>query len=144
VLQNKLCSDVTCANIKNYQAHNMPTFLLTALLPWEEVACSRSHLPTVAHFCHIWSLHGVQEFTLIEGIVAFLHLHSAISSACKKISRWRNAPSIAGDLQGLFPSNQEFCKASLAGDVCCICLGTMLRGGHVKKVHYGHLYQTHR
>ena len=40
---------------------------------------------TVAHFLHIWSLHGLQ-FTLIDGVLA-LHLHSALSSAGKKICR---------------------------------------------------------
>lgn len=101
------------------------------------------HALTVAHFCHIWSLHGVQ-FTLIDGVLA-LHLHAAISSACKKIAQRRNVHSIARDLHGLFPnaSDQELRKASLAGDVCCICLGTMSTGGHVKKVPCGHLYHTH-
>ena len=101
------------------------------------------HLLTVAHFCHIWSLHGVQ-FTLIDGVLA-LHLHSAVSSACKKIAQRRNMSAIARDLQGLFPnaSDQELRKASLAGDVCCICLGSMSTGGHVKKVRCGHLYHTH-
>ncbi len=101
------------------------------------------HALTVAHFSHIWSLHGVQ-FTLIDGVLA-LHLHAAISSACKKIAQRRNIHSIARDLQGLFPnaSDQELRKASLAGDVCCICLGTMSTGGHVKKVPCGHLYHTH-
>lgn len=101
------------------------------------------HALTVAHFCHIWTLHGVQ-FTLIDGVLA-LHLHAAISSACKKIAQRRNVHSIARDLHGLFPnaSDQELRKASLAGDVCCICLGTMSTGGHVKKVPCGHLYHTH-
>lgn len=101
------------------------------------------HALTVAHFCHIWALHGVQ-FTLIDGVLA-LHLHSAISSACKKIAQRRNIHSIARDLHGLFPnaSDQELRKASVAGDVCCICLGTMSTGGHVKKVPCGHLYHTH-
>jgi hypothetical protein len=99
------------------------------------------HLLTVAHFCHIWSLHGVQ-FTLIDGVLA-LHLHSALSSGCKKITERRNIYSIARDLQLVFPiaSEQELRKASLAGDVCCICLNTMTN--NVKKVHCGHLYHTH-
>ena len=36
----------------------------------------------------------------------------------------------------------ELEKASSAGDVCCICLGTMSMG-NVKKVGCGHLYHTH-
>ena len=102
-----------------------------------------NHALTVAHFLHIWSLHGVQ-FTLIDGVLA-LHLHSAISSACKKVAQRRNISLIARDLHGMFPnaSDVELRKASAAGDVCCICLGTMSTGGHVKKVHCGHLYHTH-
>ena len=105
-----------------------------------EMAC---HTLTVAHFCHIWSLNGVQ-FTLIDGILA-LHLHSAISSTCKKLERRRNVHNIARDLQGQFPNatEEELKKASTAGDVCCICLGSMTTGGNVKKIHCGHLYHTH-
>lgn len=101
------------------------------------------HMLTIAHFCHIWSLHGVQ-FTLIDGVLA-LHLHSAVSTACRKIAQRRNVYSIARDLQGQFPNatDEELKKASSAGDVCCICLGTMSSGGHVKKVKCGHLYHTH-
>jgi len=105
-----------------------------------EVIC---HLLTVAHFLHIWSLHGVQ-FNLIDGVLA-LHLHSALSSACRKVAQRRNLNTIARDLQDLFPnaSDEELRKASAAGDVCCICLGTMTTCGHVKKVRCGHLYHTH-
>jgi len=105
-----------------------------------EMAC---HTLTVAHFCHIWSLNGVQ-FTLIDGILA-LHLHSAISSTCKKLERRRNVYNIARDLQGQFPNatEEELKKASIAGDVCCICLGSMTTGGNVKKIHCGHFYHTH-
>ena len=101
-----------------------------------------SHILTVAHFLHIWSLHGVQ-FTLIDGVLA-LHLHSALSSACKKIAQRRNIHTIARDLNGLFPnaSETELQKAAQAGDVCCICLGTMSTG-HVKILKCGHLYHTH-
>jgi hypothetical protein len=101
------------------------------------------HVLTIAHFCHIWSLHGIQ-FTLIDGVLA-LHLHSAVSTACRKIAQRRNVYSIARDLQGHFPnaSDEELKQASAAGDVCCICLGTMSSGGHVKKVKCGHLYHTH-
>lgn len=105
-----------------------------------EVLC---HLLTIAHFCHIWSLHGLQ-FTLIDGVLA-LHLHSAISSTCKKCAQRRNTHSILRDLESVFPNatDQELTKASVAGDVCCICLNTMSTGGHVKKVCCGHLYHTH-
>ena len=101
------------------------------------------HVLSVAHFCHIWSLHGVQ-FTLIDAVLA-LHLYATISSACRKVTRRRNIHGIAKDLQSHFPnaSDEELRKASAAGDVCCICLGTMSTGGHVKKVPCGHLYHTH-
>ena len=123
-------------------AHARRLAILDTAIFGLELLC---HVLTVAHFLHIWSLHGVQ-FTLIDGVLA-LHLHSALSSACKKIAQRRNLFVIARDLHGMFPdaSEQELRKASLAGDVCCICLGTMSTGisGHVKKVHCGHLYHTH-
>ena len=121
-------------------AHNRRLSIMDSAMFALELLC---HLLTVAHFSHIWTLHGVQ-FTLIDGVLA-LHLHSAISGAFKKIAQRRNVHSIVRDLHGLFPnaSDQELQKASLAGDVCCICLGTMSTGGHVKKVHCGHLYHTH-
>eukprot|EP00550_Attheya_septentrionalis_P010255 CAMPEP_0198288394 /NCGR_PEP_ID=MMETSP1449-20131203/6896_1 /TAXON_ID=420275 /ORGANISM="Attheya septentrionalis, Strain CCMP2084" /LENGTH=936 /DNA_ID=CAMNT_0043986513 /DNA_START=68 /DNA_END=2878 /DNA_ORIENTATION=- len=97
---------------------------------------------TVAHFLHIWSLHGMQ-FTLIDGVLA-LHLHSALAAAAKKISERRNLNRIARDLDGFFrdATELEMRKTSAAGDVCCICLGTMSTG-NVKKVGCGHLYHTH-
>jgi hypothetical protein len=100
-----------------------------------------THALTVGHFLHIWSLHGVQ-FTLIDGVLA-LHLHSALSSASKKIAERRNLYRIARDLDGLFDdaSELDLRKASVTGDVCCICLGTMSTG-NVKKVGCGHLYHT--
>lgn len=101
------------------------------------------HILTVAHFCHIWALHGVQ-FTLIDGVLA-LHLHSAISTSCAKLARRRNVHKIARDLEGHFPNatDEELKQASTDGDVCCICLGSMTKGGNVKKVHCGHIYHTH-
>jgi hypothetical protein len=100
-----------------------------------------NHILTVGHFLHIWSLYGVQ-FTLIDGVLA-LHLHSALSSASRKISERRNLYRIARDMDGMFEdaTELELRKASAAGDVCCICLGTMTMG-NVKKVGCGHLYHT--
>jgi len=82
-------------------------------------------LLTIAHFLHIWSLHGVQ-LTLIDGVLA-LHLHSAIQSASKKILERRQLYKIARDMHGAFAdaSDLDLRKAAAAGDVCCICLGTM-------------------
>ena len=82
-------------------------------------------LITVAHFAHIWSLHGVQ-FTLIDGVLA-LHLHSAMSHAAKKIAERRNMYYISRDMDGRFEDATELDlrKAAESGDVCCICLGTM-------------------
>jgi hypothetical protein len=94
---------------------------------------------TVAHFLHIWSLHGLQ-FTLIDGVLA-LHLHSALSSAGKKIQERNNLNRIARDLDGLFEDASEL-DMRKAGDVCCICLVTMTTG-NVKRVGCGHLYHTH-
>jgi hypothetical protein len=101
------------------------------------------HIFTISHFCHIWTLHGVQ-FTLIDGVLA-LHLHSAISTACAKLARRRNIYKIARDLEGHFPdaTDEELKQASADGDVCCICLGSMTKGGNVKKVSCGHIYHTH-
>lgn len=121
-------------------AHSRRLSILDSVVFVLEMIC---HLLTIAHFCHIWSLHGIQ-FTLIDGVLA-LHLHSAVSTACKKVAQRRNVHSIAQELQGQFPNatDDELKKASATGDVCCICLGTMSSGGHVKKVKCGHLYHTH-
>ena len=96
---------------------------------------------TIAHFLHVWGLHGVT-FNLVDGVLA-LHLHSAISAFGKKIAERRNHNRIARDLDKCFndATDMELQKASAVGDVCCICLGTMTMG-HVKKVGCGHLYHT--
>jgi len=95
----------------------------------------------IAHFLHIWSLHGIA-FNLVDGVLA-LHLHTAISAAGKKIAERRNHNRIARDLDTFFEdaSELEMRKASAVGDVCCICLGTMSMG-NVKKIGCGHLYHT--
>ena len=101
-----------------------------------------AYVLTVAHFLHIWSLHGLH-FTLIDGVLA-LHLHSALSAAGKKIAERQNLNRIARDLEGLFKdaNDMELMKASATGDVCCICMGTMSTG-NIKKVACGHMYHTH-
>jgi len=98
-------------------------------------------LITTSHFIHIWTLHGIT-FNLVDGVLA-LHLHSAISAIGKKISERRNHNRIARDLNKFFEdaTEIELKKACVAGDVCCICLGTMSMG-NVKKVGCGHLYHT--
>ena len=98
--------------------------LETTIFPLQLLA----YLLTVAHFLHIWSLHGVQ-FTLIDGVLA-LYLHSAIASA------------FARDLDGVFEdaAELELRKAMVSGDVCCVCLSSMT--SHVKKVACGHLYHA--
>eukprot|EP00545_Synedropsis_sp_CCMP1620_P006790 CAMPEP_0119006956 /NCGR_PEP_ID=MMETSP1176-20130426/2658_1 /TAXON_ID=265551 /ORGANISM="Synedropsis recta cf, Strain CCMP1620" /LENGTH=763 /DNA_ID=CAMNT_0006958993 /DNA_START=120 /DNA_END=2407 /DNA_ORIENTATION=- len=95
---------------------------------------------TVAHFLHIWTLHGLQ-FTLIDGVLA-LHLHSALSAAGKKIAERRNLNRIARDLDAMFEDATEMELAKSTDIFCCICLGTMSTGS-VKKVGCGHLYHTH-
>ncbi len=121
-------------------AHNRRLSLLDTAIFCLDMTC---HLLTVAHFCHIWALHGVQ-FTLIDGVLA-LHLHSAISTACAKLARRRNVFKIAQDLEGHFSNatDDELKQAATAGDVCCICLGSMSKGGNVKKAQCGHMYHTH-
>lgn len=51
---------------------------------------------------------------------------------------------ISRDLDGFFEdaSEADIEKASMSGDVCCICLCTMCVG-NVKKVGCGHLYHSH-
>lgn len=97
---------------------------------------------TIIHFLHVWVLHGLT-FNLVDGVLA-LHLHSAISAFGKKIHERRNHNRIAKELDTFFrdATDMELEKASIAGDVCCICLGTMSMG-NVKKVGCGHLYHTH-
>jgi len=99
-------------------------------------------LVTVLHFIHVWVLHGIT-FNLVDGVLA-LHLHSAVSAFGKKVAERRNHNRIARDLNSNFcdATHIELSKASTAGDVCCICLGTMTLG-NVKKVGCGHLYHTH-
>jgi len=96
---------------------------------------------TIGHFLHIWYLHGLG-VGLVDGVLA-LHLHTAVSLACKKIAERRNIHKIARDLDSLFTTATELerQKASANADVCCICL-TTLSIGHVKKVGCGHLYHS--
>ena len=93
---------------------------------------------TFAHFVHIWSLHGIT-FGLVDGVLV-LHLHSALSHMGKKILERRNLHRIARDLNAIFQDASEH-EMKKAGDICCICLGS-LSIGHVKKVGCGHLYHT--
>jgi hypothetical protein len=98
------------------------------------------HFLTVAHFTHIWMLHGIQ-FSLIDGVLA-LHLHSAVSAAAKKIAERRHLNRVARELNGRFEdaTDLELRKAAASGDVCCICLANMNTAAQVKKVGCGHLY----
>ena len=123
-----------------------------------------SHVLTILHFLHIWSLHGFS-FGLVDGVLG-LHLHSAVTSAGRKIADRRGRRRLARDLDSHFQdaTELELRKASAAGDVCCICLGTMSpvgagaagsiavgasSGGSgasnsatVKKIGCGHLYHA--
>mmetsp|Transcript_17491 Transcript_17491/g.31743 ORF Transcript_17491/g.31743 Transcript_17491/m.31743 type:complete len:1020 (+) Transcript_17491:334-3393(+) len=98
-------------------------------------------LVTISHFLHIWALHGTS-FGLVDGVLA-LHLHSTISMIGKKIAERRNAHRISRELNSNFPdaNDLDIRKASAAGDVCCICLNSMMVGG-VKKVGCGHMFHT--
>jgi len=61
----------------------------------------------------------------------------------KKITERRNLHRIQREIDSKFPdaTDLEIRKASAAGDVCCICLNTMLIG-EIKKVPCGHLFHT--
>jgi Ring finger domain/CUE domain len=103
---------------------------------------------TIAHFLHIWTLHGLH-FTFIDGVIA-LQLHAAILSAVKKLAERRAQQRIAREMDALFANatDVDLHQAAAAGDVCCICLGTMSaapateKPGGVKKVACGHLYHA--
>ena len=116
---------------------------------------------TILHFIHIWTLHGIH-FTFIDGVIA-LHLHSSATAALKKVHDRRATYRIARDMDERFhnATEHDLQKAQVAGDVCCICLGTMhyfptktpsrhkaptppcrSPTGNVKKVACGHLYHT--
>ncbi|GAX27368.1 autocrine motility factor receptor [Fistulifera solaris] len=100
-----------------------------------------NHLVTVSHFIHIWCEKGLS-LTLLDGVLS-LQVHSALSSASKKIAERRDLFRIARDMNGRFDdaSDIEIRKATATGDVCCICLGSMT-SGNVKKIGCGHLYHT--
>lgn len=98
---------------------------------------------TIIHYVHIWCLHGVK-FALIDGVLA-LHLHSAISSASKKIAERRNMKKISRDMHVNFENATtiDLQKAAANQDVCCICLGSIsCFTNHVKKLSCNHLYHT--
>ncbi|KAL7541602.1 hypothetical protein ACHAXR_011055 [Thalassiosira sp. AJA248-18] len=98
-------------------------------------------LVMVAHLLHIWALHGAS-WGLIDGVLA-LHIHSTISNLGSKIAERRNTNRISRELNSSFPdaSELDIRKSSAAGDVCCICLNSMIVGS-VKKVGCGHLFHA--
>ena len=97
---------------------------------------------TISHFLHVWSLHGTAGLSLVDGVLA-LHLHSTISLIGKKIAERRNMHRVTREINNSFPdaSDLDIRKSSAAGDVCCICLNSLLVGG-VKKIACGHLFHT--
>ena len=97
---------------------------------------------TIAHFFHIWSMHGNATLSAIDGILV-LHLHSTISVIGKKIVERRNIHRVTREINSSFPdaSDKDIRKASAVGDVCCICLNSLLVGG-VKKLRCSHLFHT--
>lgn len=100
-----------------------------------------NHILTIAYFCHIWSQYGIH-FSMIDGVIV-INLHSAVTAASKKIAERRNMYRINRDMDSMFEdaSEIELKKAVSAGDVCCICRGTMTLGT-TKKVGCGHIYHT--
>jgi hypothetical protein len=97
---------------------------------------------TIAHYLHIWSMHGDATLSAVDGILV-LHLHSTISVIGKKIIERRNIHRVTREINSSFPdaSDKDIRKASAVGDVCCICLNSLLVGG-VKKLRCGHLFHT--
>lgn len=97
---------------------------------------------TIAHFLHVWSLHGNAALSVVDGILV-LHLHSTISLIGKKIAERRNIHRVTREINKSFPdaSDKDIRIASAAGDVCCICLSSLLVGG-AKKLKCGHLFHT--
>jgi len=120
-------------------AHSRRISILDTTIFSLDMTC---HILTIAHFCQIWAFYGIQ-FTLIDGVLA-LHLHSAIATACAKLARRRNIHKITRDLEEHFSNvtDEELKQASIDGDVCCICLGSMTKGVNVKKAPCGHIYHT--
>lgn len=72
-----------------------------------------------------------------------LHLHSSAARILQKIYERRAMHRISREINNNFPdaSDIDLRKAHAAGDVCCICLNSMLVGS-VKKVCCGHLFHT--
>jgi hypothetical protein len=99
-----------------------------------------THLLTVAHMLHVWSLHGFQ-WSLIDGVLA-LHMISGIVVTMQTVKERANAYRIARDLHGAFPDATplELRKANNAKDVCSICLGGLTT--KVKKIGCGHLFHA--
>ena len=114
--------------------------ILDSVIFYLKMCC---HILTVGQYFHTWYLYGVR-LTLIDGLIS-LHIYSTISAACTKVARRRNIRNISRNLNGLFPdaTDEDLKRASISGDVCCICLGTMSTGGNVKKITCGHLFHTH-
>ncbi|KAL3821673.1 hypothetical protein ACHAXA_006093, partial [Cyclostephanos tholiformis] len=110
----------------------------TAIFAFEMIALCL----TIAHFLHVWSLHGTAGLSLVDGVLA-LHLHSTISLLGNKISERRNMHRVTREINKSFSDacDLDIRKASAAGDVCCICLNTLMVGG-VKTIACGHLFHT--
>lgn len=101
-----------------------------------------SSLVTACHFIHIWHWHGLR-FGLVDSVL-LLHLHSALSTIRTKIIERRKVSQLANTIDTLFENatEKEISKAHACGDLCCICLGTML-GSNVKKLKCNHMYHSH-
>eukprot|EP00590_Aulacoseira_subarctica_P000170 CAMPEP_0172438494 /NCGR_PEP_ID=MMETSP1064-20121228/72824_1 /TAXON_ID=202472 /ORGANISM="Aulacoseira subarctica , Strain CCAP 1002/5" /LENGTH=653 /DNA_ID=CAMNT_0013187049 /DNA_START=290 /DNA_END=2251 /DNA_ORIENTATION=- len=101
-----------------------------------------SSMVTGFHFLHIWYLHGLS-FGLVDAIL-LLHLHSSVSSVSRKVAERHQIFRLSRSLNSIFQdaSEIELRKAHACGDLCCICLGSML-GANVKKLKCGHFYHSH-
>lgn len=104
------------------QMHAKRVNMLESSVFWIQVL---SQCLTIAHFSHIWSLHGLQ-MTLIDGVLA-LQLHSAVAAASQRITIRRNIRRREVALNSQFEdaSVADLEKAAASGDVCSICYCTM-------------------
>ena len=99
------------------------------------------NISSLAHFTHLWKIHGFQ-WTVLDGALG-LHVHHALSTLAQSFAQRRRLSLIGERLNSLeSPSSMEIRKSVAAGDVCCVCLGSLGQFDEIKKVRCGHLYHS--
>merc|ERR1719163_513859 len=74
---------------------------------------------TLAHYAHIWSLHGIS-MTLIDGII-LMNIKATVDKLKRKVAMYRTYLRVAREMSDRFPvATAEECAA--AGGTCAICL----------------------